>query len=100
MTHFSVQRPLPQKSYGLNSDKQADGWRTKEEKMIIALVAVVQFIHIVDFMMVMPSGPDFSRIIGMDASLIGIVGDAYTLAAAISTLLSFVFLTVLIVKNH
>ena len=42
--------------------------------------------------MVMPLGPDFSRTIGMDPSLIGIVGGAYTLAAAISTLLCYRFL--------
>lgn len=76
----------------MNPDNPAAGLWAKEEKLIITLVAAVQFIHIVDFMMVMPLGPDFSRTIGMDASLIGIVGGAYTLAAAISTLLCFRFL--------
>lgn len=83
---------LKDEIYRLNSVSPATTPWTKEEKLIIALVAAVQFIHIVDFMMVMPLGPDFSRTIGMDASLIGIVGGAYTLAAAISTLLCFRFL--------
>lgn len=43
-------------------------------------------------MMVMPLGPDFSRTIGMDASLIGLIGGAYTIAAAVSTILCYRFL--------
>ncbi len=46
----------------------------------------------VDFMMVMPLGPDFSATIGMDPSMIGIIGGAYTLAAAFSTLVCFRYL--------
>lgn len=62
------------------------------ENRFIWLMASMQFIHIVDFMLVMPLGPDFSRSIGMDASKIGIVGGIYTFAAAVSTLICYRFL--------
>ncbi len=55
-------------------------------------MAGMQFIHIVDFMLVMPLGPDFARTIGMDASKIGVAGGTYTFAAAISTLICYRFL--------
>lgn len=53
------------------------------EHRVIALVTMVQFINIVDFMMVMPLGPDFALALGIDVSHIGIVAGAYTLAASI-----------------
>jgi predicted MFS family arabinose efflux permease len=62
------------------------------ENLFIGLMASMQFIHIVDFMLVMPLGPDFARTIGMDASKIGVAGGAYTFAAAISTLVCYRFL--------
>lgn len=62
------------------------------ENRFIWLMASIQFIHIVDFMLIMPMGPDFARTIGMDASRIGIVGGVYTFAAAISTLICYRFL--------
>ncbi len=62
------------------------------ENVFIWLMATIQFIHIVDFMLVMPLGPDFARTIGMDASKIGVAGGAYTFAAAVSTLVCYRFL--------
>lgn len=52
----------------------------------------MQFIHMVDFVMVMPLGPDFARTINMDASAIGMVGGVFTLAAAVSALTVYRFL--------
>lgn len=63
-----------------------------EENRVIWLVVAVQFIHMVDFVMVMPLGPDFARTIDMDASAIGIVGGVFTLAAAVSALAVYHFL--------
>lgn len=63
-----------------------------EESRVIWLVVAVQFIHMVDFVMVMPLGPDFARTINMDASAIGIVGGVFTLAAAVSSLAVYRFL--------
>ena len=65
---------------------------TAEENRVIWLVVAVQFIHMVDFVMVMPLGPDFARTINMDASAIGMVGGVFTLAAAIAALAVYRFL--------
>lgn len=56
--------------------------RPLSERALVALIALVQFVNIVDFMMVMPLGPDFARALGIDPSNIGLLGGAYTLAAA------------------
>ncbi len=53
----------------------------------MGLVGAVQFVNIVDFMMVMPMGPDFAEGLGVEVDKIGIVAGAYTLAAATSGLL-------------
>lgn len=64
----------------------------QRERRIIFLVAAVQFINILDFMMVAPMGPNFSHALGFPASNIGWIGGAYTAAAAISGLLGAFFL--------
>lgn len=50
------------------------------------LVAAVQFVNILDFVMVMPMGPDFAAALGIPLSHLGYVGGAYTAAAAASGL--------------
>ena len=62
------------------------------ERRIVFLVGAVQFVNILDFMMVMPLGPDFARSLGIAASHLGYVGGAYTAAAGISGVLGALFL--------
>src|SRR6185295_14532967 len=62
------------------------------EKSLILLVGLVQFVNILDFMMVMPLGPDFARALAIPAGDIGEIGGAYTFAAAISGLIAALFL--------
>jgi predicted MFS family arabinose efflux permease len=62
------------------------------ERRIVFLVGAVQFINILDFMMVMPLGPDFASSLGFPASRIGLVGGAYTAAACVAGLLGAFFL--------
>jgi predicted MFS family arabinose efflux permease len=62
------------------------------ERRIVFLVGAVQFINILDFMMVMPLGPDFARSLGFPASRIGLIGGAYTAAACLAGLLGALFL--------
>jgi predicted MFS family arabinose efflux permease len=52
----------------------------------VLLVAAVQFVNILDFVMVMPMGPDFAAALGIPLSHLGYVGGAYTAAAAVSGL--------------
>lgn len=62
------------------------------ERRVIALVTLLQFVNITDFMMVMPLGPDFAIALGLDVSSVGIVAGAYTLAAAVVAVLAAHFL--------
>jgi len=52
----------------------------------------VQFINVVDFVMVLPLGPDFARALGIPAHQLGLVAGSYTAAAAIIGLLAASFL--------
>ncbi len=62
------------------------------QRRMVGLLAFVQFVNILDFMMVMPLGPDFSTELGIATSNLGIVGGSYTAAAAVSGLISAFFL--------
>src|SRR5690554_3091237 len=62
------------------------------ERLIVFLVGAVQFVNILDFVMVMPLGPDFARALGVPVADLGYVGGAYTAAAAVSGLIGSFFL--------
>jgi predicted MFS family arabinose efflux permease len=62
------------------------------ERMLLFLVGAVQFVNVLDFMMVMPLGPDFAAGLGIPASRLGLVGGAYTAAAAVAGLVASSFL--------
>lgn len=48
------------------------------------MLAALQFTHVVDFMIMMPLGPQFMRLFGIDPRQFGLLVSAYTFAAAIS----------------
>lgn len=58
----------------------------ERELRVVALVTLLQFINMMDFMMVMPLGPDFALALDMDVSMVGVVAGSYTLAAALVAL--------------
>src|SRR5436190_23911217 len=62
------------------------------EGKMLALVSAVQFVNILDFMIVMPLGPDFAKGLGVDMSHLGIIGGSYTAAAAVAGLATARFL--------
>jgi len=62
------------------------------ERFMLLLVSAVQFVNILDFMIVMPLGPDFARDLGIPISQLGLIGGSYTGAAAISGALGSKFL--------
>ena len=64
----------------------------KQERQLIFLVALVQFVNILDFIMVMPLGPDFALALDIPLNHIGIVAGSYTLAAAVAGLIAAPFL--------
>lgn len=59
----------------------------RSERAVLLLLAAVQFVNIVDFMMVMPLGPDFARELGIDTAKLGVIGGAYTASAAVAGVL-------------
>jgi predicted MFS family arabinose efflux permease len=62
-----------------------------ERKTLMILIAV-QFINILDFMMVMPLGPDYAIALGIPVTRLGIIGGAYTVSACVSGLACSLFL--------
>jgi predicted MFS family arabinose efflux permease len=64
----------------------------QRERAVVLLVAAVQFVNILDFVMVMPMGPDFAAALGIPSSKLGLIGGSYTAAAAVSGLAGSFFL--------
>jgi predicted MFS family arabinose efflux permease len=62
------------------------------ERRLLVLVSAVQFVNILDFMVVMPLGPDFSQELGIPLSRMGWIGGSYTAAAALSGIVAARFL--------
>jgi MFS transporter, DHA1 family, inner membrane transport protein len=64
----------------------------KRELGILLLLAVVQFINILDFMVIMPLGPQLMRLMAMTPAQFSHVISSYTLAAGLSGILSAFFI--------
>ncbi len=58
--------------------------QVRSERTILALVGAVQFINILDFMIVMPMGPDLALALGIPKHEIPNIGVAYTAAGGIA----------------
>jgi predicted MFS family arabinose efflux permease len=52
----------------------------------VLLAALIQLVNALDFMMIMPLGPDLARDLSIPPTWIGYLGGGYTLAAALSSL--------------
>jgi DHA1 family inner membrane transport protein len=62
------------------------------EMRLLSILAAVQFTHIVDFMIVMPLGPQLMRIMQIDPDQFSLLVSAYTFCAGATGLLSAFFL--------
>ena len=62
------------------------------ERTLVFLVGAVQFVNVLDFMMVMPLGPDFAAALQIPLSDMGLIGGSYTAAAGVSGLVGSLFL--------
>ena len=58
------------------------------ELKITLLVLGIQFVTIVDFMMIMPLGPDFARELGLRLDALGLITAAYVFSAATVSFMS------------
>lgn len=61
------------------------------ETIVIFVLFLVQFIDVLDFMVVMPLGPDLSLALGIENANLGWLASSYTLAAAFSGIASAAF---------
>jgi predicted MFS family arabinose efflux permease len=59
---------------------------TARERTLLLTLAGIQFTHIVDFMVMMPLGPQFTRLFGISDTQFGVLVSAYTLAAGVAGL--------------
>lgn len=64
----------------------------RRERAVLLLVSAVQFVNVLDFVMVVPLGPDFAAALGIPMSRLGLVTGSYTLAAAAAGILGSSFL--------
>jgi len=62
------------------------------ERRLLFLLGAVQFINLIDFMMVMPLGPDLAEALGIPSAHLGYIGGSYTAAAAVSGIVGSLFL--------
>jgi predicted MFS family arabinose efflux permease len=69
----------------VKSQLRAGAPKLSERKLLLVLGAV-QLVNVLDFMMVMPLGPDFAKELHIAPSMLGLVGGAYTAAAAVAGL--------------
>ena len=63
-----------------------------QERKIVSILGAVQFVNVLDFMMVMPLGPDFATALGIETAHLGWVGGSYMAAASVSGLVGSFFL--------
>lgn len=63
-----------------------------QERKVVWMAALIQFVNMMDYMIVMPLGPDIAREIPVSNADMGIICGCYTLAVAFSGILSAGFL--------
>jgi predicted MFS family arabinose efflux permease len=64
----------------------------KQERRLLLTLAGIQFTHILDFMVMMPLGPQLSKAFGVSAAQFGLLVSAYTLSAGVSGLLASTYM--------
>lgn len=64
---------------------------SKSEALLVLLLACIQFTHIVDFMILMPLGPQITRLLSISQQQFSYLVSSYTLAAGLSGFASSFF---------
>ena len=60
----------------------------KQERNLILLLSAINFTHIMDFMVIMPLGPQLMELFNISAVQFGVLVSSYTAAGAVSSLLA------------
>ena len=64
----------------------------RRELWLLLTLASIQFTHILDFMIMMPLGPQLTRLFGSSDARFGLLVSAYTLSAGVSGLLAATYI--------
>src|ERR1700722_11473224 len=64
------------------------------ERSILLILGAVQFVNILDFMMVKPLGPDFANALHINDSDLGWIGGSYTAASGVSGIIWALFIDI------
>ena len=66
--------------------------RSVSEREVVFLIGLAQFVNILDFMIILPLGPDYAGELGIDTSRLGLVAGSYTASAAVAGIAASRFL--------
>lgn len=64
----------------------------RRERWLLFTLAGIQFTHILDFMIMMPLGPQFTALFGISNAQFGLLVSAYTLSAGLSGLMASTYI--------
>lgn len=64
----------------------------RRERWLLFTLAGIQFTHILDFMIMMPLGPQFTVLFGINNAQFGLLVSAYTLSAGLSGLMAATYI--------
>ena len=66
--------------------------KTFNEKLVLLTLAGIQFTHILDFVIIMPLGPQFMRVFSIDPQEFGFIVSSYTFSAGIFGILGTIII--------
>jgi len=73
---------------------------TRKEKIIVYILAALQFTYIMDFMIMMPLSEQYMRVFNINTSLFGLLVGSYAISAGIIGLFGAFLLINMIEKKH
>ena len=76
----------------VDGSEQSDPQARRRERGVLIVLGSVQFTSIIDFMLVMPLGPQLMRTLNIDAARFGLIVSAYTIAAGVAGLAATPFI--------
>jgi predicted MFS family arabinose efflux permease len=78
----------------MTSDAPTSGEKAKpiNERLLLLVLAAIQFTTIVDFLIIMPLGPQYMRVFGVTPGQFGLIVSAYAISAGIAGIAAGFFL--------
>jgi len=70
----------------------APGIDIKKERLLVAALTAIQVCHMIDFVIMVPLGPQLTRVLNITSAQFGLLVSIYTIAASISGLIVALFI--------